>query len=114
MLHGFKRNHTVVAGMLFRLTHPHEVDGSSAAKGPAQAYASLTQKPFYSDMLIEFVGTFLLSFTVACAAGQGAPLAALSIGSIGRRGLPARFFGRDHGGYAGSNHRRGVAPEGCA
>ena len=70
------------AGMLFRVTHPHEVDGSSAATGPAAAYATLTNKPASSDFVIEFVGTFLLSFTVATAAGRGAPLAALSIGSM--------------------------------
>ena len=37
---------------------------------------------FASKCLVEFIGTFFLAFTVACAAGQGAALAGLGIGSV--------------------------------
>jgi len=61
-----------LAGGLFRLTHPAEV-----VKDP------LPPKPVYTDFVIEFVGTFLLSFTVGCAARNGGSvLTPLSIGSM--------------------------------
>ena len=60
-----------LAGSLFQLTHPSEVKKDPSAP-----------KPQYTDFAIEFVGTFMLCYTVACAAGQGAVLAEMSIGSM--------------------------------
>ena len=60
-----------LAGALFRLTHPDEVDSS-------------VDKPIYTDLIVEFIGTFLLGFTVACAAApsNASGLAPLSIGAM--------------------------------
>jgi len=66
----------LIAGLLFRLTHPSQCGGGSAIfKAPRESLA-----PF----IIEFVGTMLLGFTVATAAApsNGSVLAPISIGSI--------------------------------
>ena len=65
-----------LAGGFFRLTHPNELDGGTMMAQDIREKAA----PF----LIEFVGTFMLSFTVACAASPAntSGLAPLSIGSI--------------------------------
>jgi len=67
----------LAAGALFRLTHPNELSRDSSGRA--------TTKPPYTDFVIEFVGTLLLCFTVACAvapAQADTELAALSIGSM--------------------------------
>lgn len=68
-----------LAGGLFRLTHQSEVK-SKIAQGQGN-----DAKPASADFVIEFIGTFLLSFTVACAAAPAnasSALASLSIGSM--------------------------------
>ena len=62
-----------LAGGLFRVTHPSEVDGTAQSGGG-------NTKPLLTDYIIEFVGTFLLAFTVGCAGG--AALGAVSIGAM--------------------------------
>jgi len=67
----------LAAGTLFRLTHPHELPRDSSGRAP--------DKPPYTDFVVEFIGTFLLCFTVACAVAPAqvdTELAALSIGSM--------------------------------
>lgn len=60
-----------LAGFLFKLTHPTEASGTIGSPG-------------YQPYVMEFIGTFLLCFTVATAADSSndGSLAALSIGSI--------------------------------
>ena len=58
----------MLAGLLFRVTHPMEF--------------GTVNNPGYSAMVIEFIGTFLLCFTVATAVAGGSDLAPISIGSI--------------------------------
>ena len=71
-----------LAAELFSITHPHELaEGSRGlcARGSRSLCRSQEAGPFF----IEFIGTFYLAFTVACAAApsNAGGLAPLAIGS---------------------------------
>merc|ERR1719375_419193 len=67
------------AGGVFRLTNPEECGGQSTDNGePQTTLAKINPRACG----IEFIGTFLLCFTVACAAAQGGALVPLSIGAM--------------------------------
>ena len=67
------------AGVLFRFTHPQEVQGPEA---PAATMMSTRQA--LAPFVVEFVGTCMLAFTVGCAAApsNGSGLAPLAIGAM--------------------------------
>ena len=61
-----------LAGGLFHLTHPHETSGGRV------------DKPAFADCAVEFVGTFMLCFTISLAASASntSGLAPVSIGAM--------------------------------
>lgn len=96
-----------LAGGLFRVTHPSEVDGRYVISPylhppcPPQAFSQKCHpslcgtdgsekigvgipKPPVTDYIMEFIGTFLLSFTVTCATAPSntSGLAPISIGAM--------------------------------
>ena len=70
----------IFAGVLFLATHPRELDGQ-----PAVCPGSIKPREAAAPLLIEFVGTFFIAFTYACAtvaAPQLGQLAAFSVGCM--------------------------------
>ena len=70
----------IFAGVLFLATHPRELDGQ-----PAVCPGSIKPREAAAPLLIEFMGTFFIAFTYACAtvaAPQLGQLAAFSVGCM--------------------------------
>lgn len=72
----------ILAAVLFRATHPRELEPSFKVCGPALAAKA---REAAAPVLLEFVGTFFVAFTYACAAAAfnpARPLAPLAVGCM--------------------------------
>ena len=70
-----------LASLIFAFTHSNELPGTGPLQGIKHKFKDSETRKLASPIIMEFIGTGLLAFTIATAAGNGNPLAALAIGS---------------------------------
>jgi len=99
-----------LAALSFRIMNPGEVGGfcdlfgQENSKDPQFDLGFMVLKPvIYRKYIVEFIGTFMLCFTVGTAVAIGAPLAAFSIGFM----LVAQVYAG--GAVSGANYNPAVS-----